>query len=341
VDQLPEDPADVLTAYVDPERRLNIENNHSATHLLHAALKEVLGAHVNQKGSLVNADELRFDFSHFAKVSDEEISRIEAVVNRKIRENVGVTIQSMSFAEASQTGAMALFGEKYGDVVRVVTIDERFSIELCGGTHVRATGQIGFFKIVSESAVAAGVRRIEAITGIKSEEFIHQQNEEIRALKELLKNPKDLSKSLEQLLEENTSLKKEAEKAVLDKVSVLKKELAARHTSFNGINFISEEVDLPNAEALKNLAYQTKDIVANLVLVLGAIVDGKPNLTVMISENLVKEKGLDARIFIKELAKEIQGGGGGQPFYATAGGKNTAGLKAAIEKAGDFIRAQV
>jgi alanyl-tRNA synthetase len=341
VDQLPEDPSDVLTAYVDPERRLNIENNHSATHLLHAALKEVLGAHVNQKGSLVNADELRFDFSHFAKVSDEEISRIEAVVNRKIRENVGVVIQTMSFAEASQTGAMALFGEKYGDVVRVVTMDERFSIELCGGTHVKATGQIGFFKIVSESAVAAGVRRIEAITAMKSEEFIHQQNEEIKALKELLKNPKDLTKSLEALLEENASLKKETEKAVLDKISVMKKELAAKHTSFNGINFISEEVELPNAEAVKSLAYQTKDIVANLVLVLGAIIDGKPNLTVMISENLIKEKGLDARVFIKELAKEIQGGGGGQPFYATAGGKNTAGLKAAIEKAKVFIHTQV
>jgi len=341
VDQIPEDPSDVLTAYVDPERRLNIENNHSATHLLHAALKEVLGSHVNQKGSLVSADALRFDFSHFAKVSEEEISRIEAVVNRKIRENVGVVIQSMSFAEASQTGAMALFGEKYGDVVRVVTMDEKFSIELCGGTHVQATGQIGFFQIVSESAVAAGVRRIEAITGIKSEEFIHQQNEEIKALKELLKNPKDLTKSLEALLEENASLKKETERAVLDKVSVLKKELAAKHTSFNGINFISEEVELPNAEALKNLAYQTKDIVANLVLVLGAIIDGKPNLTVMISENLIKEKGLDARVFIKELAKEIQGGGGGQPFYATAGGKNTAGLKAAIEKAKVFIHTQV
>jgi len=341
VDQLPEDPSDVLTAYVDPERRLNIENNHSATHLLHAALKEVLGAHVNQKGSLVNADELRFDFSHFAKVSDEEISRIEAVVNRKIRENVSVVIQSMSFAEASQTGAMALFGEKYGDIVRVVTMDEKFSIELCGGTHVQATGQIGFFKIISESAVAAGVRRIEAITGVKSEEFIHQQNEEIRALKELLKNPKDLTKSLEALLEENASLKKEAEKAVLDKVSVLKKELAAKHTSFNGINFISEEVELPNAEAVKSLAYQTKDIVANLVLVLGAIIDGKPNLTVMISENLIKEKGLDARVFIKELAKEIQGGGGGQPFYATAGGKNAAGLKTALEKAKDLIQTQV
>ncbi|MGI4804825.1 MAG: alanine--tRNA ligase, partial [Janthinobacterium lividum] len=208
VDQLPEDPSDVLTAYVDPERRLSIENNHSATHLLHAALKEVLGSHVNQKGSLVSADALRFDFSHFAKVTDEEISRIEAVVNRKIRENVDVTIQSMSFAEASQTGAMALFGEKYGDVVRVVTMDEKFSIELCGGTHVQATGQIGFFQIVAESAVAAGVRRIEAITGIKSEEYIHQQNEEIKALKELLKNPKDLTKSLEQLLEENASLKK-------------------------------------------------------------------------------------------------------------------------------------
>ena len=341
VDQLPEDPADVLTAYVDPERRLNIENNHSATHLLHAALKDVLGAHVNQKGSLVNADELRFDFSHFAKISDEEISRIEAVVNRKIRENVGVTIQTMSFAEASQTGAMALFGEKYGDVVRVVTMDERFSIELCGGTHVKATGQIGFFQIVSESAVAAGVRRIEAITGMKSEEYIHQQNEEIRTLKELLKNPKDLSKSLEQLLEENASLKKEAEKAVLDKVSVMKKELAAKHTSFNGINFISEEVELPNAEAVKNLAYQVKDIVSNLVLVLGATIGGKPNLTVMISENLVKEKGLDARTIIKELAKEIQGGGGGQPFFATAGGKNAAGLHAALEKAKAFIPAQV
>ena len=297
VDQMPEDPSDVLTAYVDPERRLNIENNHSATHLLHAALKEVLGSHVNQKGSLVSADALRFDFSHFAKVTDEEISRIETVVNRKIRENVGVTIQSMSFAEASQTGAMALFGEKYGDVVRVVTMDEKFSIELCGGTHVQATGQIGFFKIVAESAVAAGVRRIEAITGAKSEEFINQQNEEIKALKELLKNPSDLKKSLEQVLEENASLKKEAEKAVLDRISNLKKEIAAKHTVFNGINFISEEVDLPNAEALKNLAYQTKDIVSNLVLVLGAIIDGKPNLTVMISENLVKEKGLDARGF--------------------------------------------
>ena len=341
VDQLPEDPSDVLTAYVDPERRLSIENNHSATHLLHAALKEVLGTHVNQKGSLVSADALRFDFSHFAKVTDEEISRIEAVVNRKIRENVGVVIQSMSFAEASQTGAMALFGEKYGDVVRVVTMDEKFSIELCGGTHVQATGQIGFFKIVSESAVAAGVRRIEAITGIKSEELIHQQNEEIRQLKELLKNPKDLTKSLEQLLEENASLKKEAEKAVLDKVAVMKKELAAKHTSFNGINFISEEVDLPNVEAVKNLAYQIKDLVGNLVLVLGVVIEGKPNLTVMLSENLVKEKGLDARVFIKELAKEIQGGGGGQPFYATAGGKNAAGLKAAIEKAKTFIPAQI
>ncbi|MGI4805093.1 MAG: alanine--tRNA ligase-related protein, partial [Janthinobacterium lividum] len=341
VDKLPEDPSDVLTAYVDPERRLSIENNHSATHLLHAALKEVLGSHVNQKGSLVSADALRFDFSHFAKVSEEEISRIEAVVNRKIRENIGVTIQSMSFAEASQTGAMALFGEKYGDVVRVVTMDEKFSIELCGGTHVQATGQIGFFQIISESAVAAGVRRIEAITGIKSEEYIHQQNEEIKALKELLKNPADLKKSLEQILEENNSLKKEAEKAVLDKVAVMKKELAAKHTSFNGINFISEEVELPNAEALKSLAYQTKDILTNLVLILGAIIDGKPNLTVMISENLVKENGLDARVFIKELAKEIQGGGGGQPFYATAGGKNAAGLKAAIEKAKVFIHTQV
>ncbi|MVN21963.1 alanine--tRNA ligase [Mucilaginibacter arboris] len=341
VDKMPEDPSDIVTAYVDPERRLSIENNHSATHLLHAALKEVLGSHVNQKGSLVSPDYLRFDFSHFAKVSDEEISSIEAVVNRKIRENVGVIIQTMSFAEASQTGAMALFGEKYGDVVRVVTMDEKFSIELCGGTHVKATGQIGFFKIVAESAVAAGVRRIEAITSVKSEEFIHQQNEEIKALKELLKNPKDLTKSLEQLLEENASLKKEAEKAVLDKVSAMKKELAARHASFNGINFISEEVDLPNAEAVKSLAYQTKDILTNLVLVLGATIEGKPNLTVMISENLVKEKGLDARTFIKELAKEIQGGGGGQPFYATAGGKNAAGLKTAIEKAKLFIHTQV
>ena len=338
IDKLPEDIDDALTAIVDPALRSQTNSNHSATHLLHAAMKQVLGSHVNQKGSLVNADYLRFDFSHFAKVTDEELAQIEAIVNQKVRQNIPLKEErSVLYAEAIQSGVTALFGEKYGEYVRVITFDDEFSKELCGGTHVKATGQIGFFKIIAESAVAAGVRRIEAITGIAAEVYISEQSKLVDQLKELLKNPKDLTKSVESLLDENTKLKKEIEKSILEKSSGLKNELAQKAEVIGDINFIAQKVALPNADAVKNLAYQLKDIVPNLFLVLAADIDGKPSLTVMIAENLVKEKGLHAGNIVKELAKEVKGGGGGQPFFATAGGSEVSGLDAALAKAKSFV----
>jgi alanyl-tRNA synthetase len=338
VDTLPDDIDDALTAIVDPALRNQTNANHSATHLLHAAMKQVLGSHVNQKGSLVNADYLRFDFSHFAKVTDEELGQIEAIVNQKVRQNIPLKEErSVLYAEAISSGVTALFGEKYGEFVRVITFDDEFSKELCGGTHVNATGQIGYFKIIAESAVAAGVRRIEAITGVGAEVYITNQNQLVNQLKDLLKNPKDLTKSVESLLDENSKLKKEIEKSILEKSSGLKNELAQKAEAIGDINFIAQKVALPNAEAVKNLAYQLKDIVPNLFLVLAADFDGKPSLTVMIAENLVKEKGLHAGNIVKELAKEVKGGGGGQPFFATAGGSDISGLDAALAKAKSFV----
>jgi len=337
-DTLPKNPADALTAIVDQQRRQSIEGNHSATHLLHAAMKQVLGTHVNQKGSLVNGVYLRFDFSHFSKVTDEEIAQIESIVNEKVRANIPLKEErNIAYQIAITSGVTALFGEKYGEFVRVITFDDNFSKELCGGTHVKATGQIGYFKIIAESAVAAGVRRIEAITGIAAQTYINEQNQLIHSLKELLKNPKDIAKSVESLLEENNRLKKEIEKSVLEKSFGLKTELAEQAEQINGVNFIAKKVDLPNADAVKNLAYQVKDLLPNLFMVLATEIDGKPGLTVMIAENLVKEKGLNAGNIVRELAKEIQGGGGGQPFFATAGGKNASGLDRALEKAKSFI----
>jgi alanyl-tRNA synthetase len=301
-------------------------------------MKQVLGSHVNQKGSLVNSDYLRFDFSHFAKVTEDELAQIEAIVNEKIRENIFLQEdRNVPYEQAINSGVTALFGEKYGDYVRVITFDASFSKELCGGTHVKATGQIGYFKIVSESAVAAGVRRIEAITGIAAETYITEQTKLVQQVKELLKNPKDVAKSIETLLEENSRLKKEIEKSVLEKSSGLKDDLAKKAESINGINFIAQQVELPNADGVKNLAYNLKDIVPNLFLVLAANIDGKPNITVMIAENLVKDKGLHAGNIVKELAKEIKGGGGGQPFFATAGGSDVSGIDNALAKAKSFI----
>lgn len=335
---LPNNLAQAFLAKVDVSKRTLTENNHSSTHLLHAALKTVLGTHVNQKGSLVNENVLRFDFSHFSKVTDEELKQIESIVNEKIRENISLKEERyVPYQQALDSGVTALFGEKYGDFVRVITFQDGFSKELCGGTHVPATGQIGYFKIVSESAVAAGVRRIEAITATKAEAYINSQDELLKSIKELLNNPADLAKSVETLLSENIKLKKEVEKAVLAKASGLKDELKDKVRAINGVNFIAEMVALPNAEAIKNLAYQLKDVVENLYLVLAANIDDKPLLTVMISENLVKEKGMNAGNIVRELAKEIQGGGGGQPFFATAGGKNVDGLVNALKKAEGFI----
>ncbi|TQM51228.1 alanyl-tRNA synthetase [Arcticibacter tournemirensis] len=318
---------------ISKERRSDIQNNHSATHLLQAALREVLGTHVQQKGSLVNEDHLRFDFSHFAKVTDEELDRVEAIVNQKVRENIQLKEErNVPFQEALKRGVTALFGEKYGDFVRIITFDDHYSKELCGGTHVKATGQIGYFKIVSESAVAAGVRRIEAITGKAAEAFINEQNKLVATLKTLLKNPKDITRSVESLLEENSKLKKELEKNMYEKAAGFKDELAAQAEKIGAISFIARKLDFGNADAIKNLAYSLKESVDNLFLVLGNDNEGKPALTVMISEDLV-EKGFHAGNIIRELAKEIKGGGGGQPFYATAGGKDSSGLEAALEKA--------
>jgi alanyl-tRNA synthetase len=325
-------------AFIDQGKRMMTNANHSATHLMHAALKEIVGEHVNQKGSLVNADALRFDFSHFSKVSEDDLVAVERVVNMKIMENFPLKEQrNVRYPDAIASGVTALFGEKYGDYVRVITFDDNFSKELCGGTHVKATGEIGFFKIISESAVAAGVRRIEAITSFNSLNYIQEQSKMVQDVKDLLKNPNDITKSIADLLEENNRLKKAQEKAVLQKASGLKQGLADKAQTINGINFIAERVELPNADAVKNLAYQIKDIVSDMFLVLAADIDGKPNLTVMLSENLVKEKGLNAGNIVRELAKEIQGGGGGQPFFATAGGKDVSGIDRALEKAKSFI----
>ncbi|KAA9325264.1 hypothetical protein F0P94_18460 [Adhaeribacter soli] len=337
--ELPEDVNAPLYVKIDASRRKMTQKNHSATHLLHAALRNHLGDHVHQKGSLVNDKLLRFDFSHFTKVTDEQIHEIERMVNSKIRANIQLNEQrNVPIAEAKEHGAMALFGEKYGEYVRVITFDKDYSVELCGGTHVASTGEIGFFKIVSESSVAAGVRRIEAVTANAAEEFVHEQTKQLEEVKQLLGNPQTLAKSLEKVLEENSALKKQLEQFEMKQVTDLKNTLANEVQQLNGINFIARQVSLSSADYVKKLAFDLRQSVDNLFLVLAAEIDGKPQLTVMLSDNLVSEKGLNATQIVKELAKEIQGGGGGQPFYATAGGKNAAGLANVPAKAEAFVK---
>ncbi|QHT67525.1 alanine--tRNA ligase [Rhodocytophaga rosea] len=334
-DKLPSNLEADFHAVVNASKRSLTQNNHSATHLLHAALKQVLGNHVNQKGSLVNDNVLRFDFSHFTKMTDEEIARVEKIVNQKIRENIVLDEKrNVPIAKATaELGATALFGEKYGDFVRVITFDPKYSVELCGGTHVKATGQIGYFKIVSESAVAAGVRRIEAITAEKAETVINEQLAVLSELKELLKNPKDLVKSVESLLEEKNQLSKQIEAFQLQEAQAIKADLLNKVIKNNGVTVIAEKVSLPTTESLKKIAYELNAKVDNLFLVLAANVEGKPQIAVMISDNLVQEKKLNAGAIVKELAKEIKGGGGGQPFFATAGGTDINGLDRVVEKA--------
>jgi len=336
-DKLPENFSQTFVAKVDGSKRHLTENNHSATHLLHAALRRVLGTHVEQKGSLVNEEYLRFDFSHFSKVTDEEIAQIESIVNAKIRENIASDIKEMPIDDARKLGAMALFGEKYGDTVRVVTFDKNYSIELCGGTHVPATGQIGLFKIVSEGAVAAGIRRIEAITSVKAEQFFNQQSALVNEVKALLKNPKDVVKSVQSLMDENSALQKQIEQMLRDKAKGLKSELLAKKQNINGINFIAEKIELDSADAIKDLSFELRNQIDNLFMVLAAEVKGKPSLSIIISDNLVKDKNLNAGTIVRELGKEIQGGGGGQAFYATAGGTNSQGISKALEKAKTFL----
>jgi alanyl-tRNA synthetase len=337
-DSMPEDVDGSFYAVIDEDKRLLSQDNHTATHLLHAALKRVLGPHVNQKGSLVNPDYLRFDFSHFAKISDEELARVEHIVNQKIRENIPLKEQRyVPYDQAISSGVTALFGEKYGDLVRIITFDDHYSKELCGGTHVQATGQIGYFKIIAESAVAAGVRRIEAITADKAEAFILDQNRELNELRTLLKGNKDVIGAISSLLEENAKLKKEAEKGIVEQAANLKNKIVHHMRTIKGVTFIASHVDLPSAESVKNLAYSIADMVDNMFLVFTTLIDDKPGITVMLSESLVRDKKLNASNIVRELAKDIEGGGGGQPFYATAGGKKKEGLSSVLVKAEALI----
>ncbi|MBD1396158.1 alanine--tRNA ligase [Pontibacter sp. JH31] len=324
---------------VDFERRNLIRKNHSATHLLHAALRKVLGEHVQQKGSLVNEKVLRFDFSHFSKVTEEQLREVETIVNQRVRQAIPLEEQrNIPIAEAKAMGAMALFGEKYGEFVRVIAFDRDHSVELCGGIHVHNTGEIGYFKIISESSVAAGVRRIEATTAASAEEYMQQQLNELNAVREVLGTHSNISGAVQKLQEDNKALQKQLEQFELKQLTSLKESLVQKAQSIDGVNFVAEKVDVSTADYLKKLAFDMRQALDNLVLVLAAEIDGKPQIAVMLSDNLVSDRKLNASQIVRELAKEIKGGGGGQPFYATAGGKELAGLVAIPAKAQELVK---
>ncbi len=325
-------PAEVL-AEIDTERRINIEKNHSATHLMLAALREVLGNHIIQRGSYQNDEVTRFDFSHFAKVTDEELRKVEDIVNSRIRANIALDEKrNVPFDDAIALGATATFGEKYGDFVRVITFDPAFSVELCGGTHVKATGEIGLFRFISEGSVSAGVRRVEAVTGVKALELLRQQADLISELKEILKST-DLLKAVEQLKADNTVLQKKIETFENATIQAAKIALLSRVENIKGMNMVAQRVNVPSADALKQLAFGLKQNMGKPVIILGAVVADKPNLAILIDENVVKEKNLNAGGIIREVAKLMKGGGGGQPHFATAGGSDIRGLDDAIEAA--------
>jgi len=329
--QLPGDVTATFTATINTENRQATSCNHSATHLLHEALREVLGTHVEQKGSFVSPEALRFDFSHFQKLTKEEIREVEAIANRKIRENYALNeMRDTPIAEAQALGAMALFGEKYGESVRVIQFGT--STELCGGTHVQATGEIGLVRIIAETSIAAGIRRIEAISAKGVEKLLDAQQDTLSEAKELLNNTPDLLNAIKKAQDENSELKKQVEAFVHEKIMSLRNTLLAEATEVNGTKVISYEGTL-NADQVKTLAFQIRNLQAEkLFFVAGCVADGKPSLTVLLSDDLVAG-GLNAVNIARDAAKEIQGGGGGQPFFASAGGKNPDGIKKAIAKA--------
>ncbi|MCX6273310.1 MAG: alanine--tRNA ligase [Bacteroidetes bacterium] len=330
-DRLPKYPDQPYNASVDKVARAETMRNHTATHLIHKALREVLGNHVEQKGSLVDPHHLRFDFSHYQKVTEEEMQQVEKKVNEWIRENLPrQERRAIPMEEAKELGAMALFDEKYSEKVRLIQFGH--SLELCGGTHVEATGEIGFCKIISEGATAAGIRRIEAVTGTEAERYIDDQIRVIDELKLMLKAPKDLVKSVNTLLEENTALRKQIQEFQKEKAKNLHHELVTKVENTGSFNFLATQVDL-DAQGVKDLAFELRNSVENLFLVIGYEKNNKPGLAVMLSDNLVSEKGMDASVIIRELAREIEGGGGGQPFFATAGGKKPGGLQNVFQKA--------
>ena len=332
---LPNDPTQTFKAVVGDKSRFRTACNHSATHLLHQALRSILGEHVEQKGSHVSPYGLRFDFSHFSKLTQEELDEVESFVNARIAEKIDLEEKrNIPIELAKQEGAVMLFGEKYGDTVRTIRFGK--SMELCGGTHVKNTGDIWYFKILSESAIAAGVRRIEAITNEAVKEYFLNQDEEFKKIRSLFKNPNNLYQSIEKLQEENATLKKEVEQLLKQKAASLKNELVNQVEQINGVNFLAIQNDL-DAQTVKNLAFELGNKVENLFFINGANVNGKALLTVFISKELSKEKDLNAGSIVRELGKLIRGGGGGQPFFATAGGKDPGGIPAALEKAREII----
>ena len=331
VKQLPKDPAAQFMACVDTDKRDASAANHTATHLLDYALKQVLGDHVEQKGSFVSPDTLRFDFSHFEKVSDEQIREVERMVNDMIRQDIHIDEhRDVPFEEAKKLGAIALFGEKYGDKVRVVRFGP--SCEFCGGIHASSTGRIGFFKILSESSVAAGIRRIEAKTGKECEELLYKTEDILKAVRAFFNNAKDLQGVIAKYIEEHDSMKKDIEQFQAQRVQALASELVGKARIVNGVTVITGRFDMmPNAA--KDLVFKVRELKPeSLVCVVGTVFDGKPMLNVMLSDDMVKDHGLNAGQLVREAAKLMQGGGGGQPHFASAGGKNPDGLSAAIDK---------
>jgi alanyl-tRNA synthetase len=334
--ELPTNLSEIFKVVVGPDRRRKTAANHSATHLMHQALRSILGTHVEQKGSLVNHSHLRFDFSHFAKLSDSELQQVEDFVNARIQEQLPlIERRNVPFQQAVEEGAMALFGEKYADTVRAIKFGE--SMELCGGIHVKNTAEIWHFKIVSEGAVAAGIRRIEAITSDAVKTYFETQEDTLAEVKTALKNPQDVIKAVHLLQDENVKLKKQLEVLLKDKAKNMKGELAQELQEINGVQFLAKQVDL-SPEGAKDLAYELGTLGKNIFLVLATAEDEKPMLSCYISKELVAEKNLNAGQVVRELGKYIQGGGGGQPFFATAGGKNVAGIQEALAKAVEFVK---
>lgn len=337
-DKLPEVAEGEWEAQVDSEHRRKVRANHSATHLLHAALRKVLGTHVEQKGSFVGPDVLRFDFSHFAKMTEDEMKQVEDMVNEKIAAAIPLSeYRSIPKQQALEMGAMALFGEKYGDNVRCIVFDPAYSVELCGGIHVKNTAEIRLFKFVSEGSNAAGIRRVECVTSDGAWAYLEQHLHQLRHISALLKQPRQIEKAVEDLLEKNAALERQIAQINAEKVQQLKHDLKAKAKSVGGILLINEVVSLNDAADLKNLSFELKQITQNTLIVLGANIADKPQLSIIMSEDLADSKQYDAGKLVRELAKEIQGGGGGQPFYATAGGKNAEGLKKAVEKITEIL----
>ncbi|MFW6268365.1 MAG: DHHA1 domain-containing protein, partial [Marinilabiliaceae bacterium] len=332
-DKLPEDKKASFRAVVDQDKRRRAANNHTATHLLHKALRKVLGPHVEQKGSLVHPDYLRFDFSHFQRVTPEEIRKVERLVNADIRANFPADEhREVPMQKAKEMGALAFFGEKYGDVVRTIAFGD--AVELCGGTHVNATGEIGFFRITSEGSVSAGIRRIEAVSAEKAEELAYEHADTLEEVSSMIKSKGNLRKNIENIINQNAQLSKQLDTMVQNLLKIEKQNILDSARTVNGVKVIARVVKPEFAGNLKDLAFQLRNEAGgDVVAVLGAEVNGKPQLNVVMSDNLAEEGKLNAVELIRTAAKEIQGGGGGQPFFATAGGKNPGGLQKAIDLA--------